>query len=483
MENPRGFTLIMQRAWNSSTLMTWASQFARVGTLLFVLPLILNRFTAAEVAVWYLFAGVISLGAMADFGFRSTFVRLIAYAAGGATEIGVMSGVAARGAASTNWELVEKLNSAMLRVYGTTTAVVVFALIVGGSISLYRPISQVSQPGDAWVAWGVICATSAVEFRGKLYKNYLEGMFQIALVRRVETFFRAAAILSTLAVMSLAPSLLNLVLLSRFWVLANVLRDRYLARAVFDGRYRTFQRVPYDSRFIGQVWSPAWRSGLSTLMARGFLAMTGILYAQIGTPGAVASYLLALKLMTAVRDVCNAPFYSKIPLMGRLRAEGNLVSLVAVASRGMRLANVTFLLGVVGIGLASQPLLQAIGSSTAFVPLTLWWLISLGFFGHRLSSFFMDLYLTTNHVISHIVDGISGAVFGIAALVLFRPLQVYAFPIAMIVAFAGLHVSISATYAMRSIGLRWTTFARQFLVFPTAMIVLLAALVFVSLQN
>jgi hypothetical protein len=467
--------------WNSPTLMTWASQFARVGSLLFVLPLVLNRFTAAEVAVWYLFAGVISLSAMADFGFRSTFIRLTSFAAGGATEIKGRVTATRRDHQQINWSLVERLHSTMYRVYSWTTVLVVLALVLLGTLALWRPIAHLTDQSDAWLAWGVICLTTALEFPGKIYKNYLEGLSFVALVKRVETLFRVAAILSTIAVMTVAPGLLNLVVVNRLWVVANFFRDRYLARAVHDGRMRTFRKLEVDRAFLGQVWAPAWRSGISTVMSKGLLGLSGVLYAQIGSPVTVASYLLALRLITAIRDVCNAPFYSKIPSLGRLRAEGDGPRLVKVAQRGMQLANLTFFAGTVAVGLLATPLLAIIGSKTHFVPLSLWWLIAIGFLGHRVSAFFMHLYLTTNHVISHIVDGAAGIVFGVTAVLLLPAHGVYAFPIGMILAYTGVHTVVSVRYAYRSLPLTPEEFTRRFLIIPSCLLIGLGLLLTFSL--
>jgi hypothetical protein len=464
---------LASRIWESPTAMTWASQVARTGTLLFVLPLVLNRFTAEEVAVYYLFWGVISLSALADFGFRGTFTRLVAYSAGGATDIGVKRSVARNKGAAINWELLEKLGTVMNHVYWRTTVLVGLALAVVGTLAMWRPVMHLQNPTEAWIAWSVLCATTTLEYRGKMYRNYLEGLFFVALVKRVETFFRAGSMLSSLAVMTVAPGLLNLMLVNSFWVTANFFRDRFLARSVHEGRIRTFRPVPYEREFLMQVWSPAWRTGISSLMSKGFLGVTGILYAQIGAPVAVASYLLAIRLVSAVRDVCNSPFNSKIPLLGRLRASGDVAKFIREAQRGISLSNVTYLVGVLAIGLLSESLLRMIRSQTPFVPLDLWWLISIGFFGHRIGHFFINLYQTTNHVVSHMVDGIAGIIFAVVASILIRPLDLYAFPLGMIVAYGGFHSAVSIRYTSLSLPLGRREFATRFLLPPTAVLLVL----------
>jgi hypothetical protein len=385
----------------------------------------------------------------------------------------VKRGVVRRKGAAINWELMEKLHTVMNHVYWRTTVLVGLALGVLGTIAMWRPVMHLDNPTEAWAAWSVLCATTTLEYRGLMYRSYLEGLYFVALVKRVETFFRAGSMLSSLAVMTFAPGLLNLMLVNSFWVAANFFRDRYLARSVHEGRLRTFRRVPYERDFLMQVWSPAWRTGIASLMSKGFLGVTGILYAQVGAPVAVASYLLAIRLVSAVRNVCNSPFNSRIPLLGGLRGSGDIAKFIREAQRGMRLSNVTFLVGVLAIGTLSAPLLQLVGSQTPFVPLDLWWLISIGFFGHRIGHFFIHIYQTTNHIISHVVDGIAGIIFALVASILIRPLDLHAFPLGMIVAYGGFHTAVAIRYTRLSLPLRASEFAMRFLVLPTAVLLVL----------
>jgi O-antigen/teichoic acid export membrane protein len=276
--------------------------------------------------------------------------------------------------------------------------------------------------------------------------------------------------------MVLAPTLFNLVIANRAWAVVNVVRDWYLCRIVEGGRWRTLRRGRFERRFFGEVWAPAWRSGISGLMSNGLTSLTGILYAQVGATASVASYLLALKLMTELRNVANAPLYSKIPLMGRLRATGDTATVARVARRGMNLAYAIFALGAVGVGLTGPTLLRRLGSETAFAPLDLWWLLALAFLVHRVGSMHMQVYQTTNHVIAHVVDGFAGLIFIAATLGLIRPLGVYAFPLAMLAGYLGVHAWVSCLYSFRTMGVRPAAFTRQFLAVPAGASLVLAAM-------
>lgn len=475
MSSYKGIILdFLKRCWNSSTLTTWLSYFTKTGSLLFVLPLILYQFSVDEVALWYLFAIIISFGAIADFGFRSTFIRIISFISGGAQKIEVYKvGAKTSDNASVNWELFENVVSHMRKIYIFVGVGFSTLLITIGTFAVSTPLNRVADTGEAWLAWSLICFVAVIEFYGKVYKNYLEGLFKVALVKRVETLFRVGSIITSILVMIFIPSLLNLVIANRLWSVINVLRDRYLARMVEDGRFKEFKLLPFDKGLFLDIWRPAWRSGLSGLMSNGLTQLTGLLYAQIGTSMSLASYLLALKIITEIRNFSNAPLYSKIPVLGKLRATGDIKKLIAVSRKNMNLAYVIFFIGVSLTGFFSNYLLGVINSSTDFVSLDLWWLLCIAFLLHRIGGFHMQLYVSTNHIISHWVDGTAGLLFLIITYFLLDSQGVYAFPIAMIISYSLIHVPISLIYSAKSTQLAVKMFFKNYIFVPLVAVSLL----------
>ena len=73
---------VLSRAWHSPTLMTWGSLLVRLAGVVVILPIVLRRFSPPEVAVWQLFASLMTLVLLMDLGLSPTFSRLLAYARG-----------------------------------------------------------------------------------------------------------------------------------------------------------------------------------------------------------------------------------------------------------------------------------------------------------------------------------------------------------------------------------------------------------------
>lgn len=432
--------------------MTWLSYFAKSGNLLLVLPLILKKFSAPDIAVWSFFSAILSISALADFGFRNTFIRLFALAYGGAKDLGVFKGDTGAGSINEpNWKLIEDLYSAMRKIYTYVSLALLVILFTAGSYSLVKPVSSTADHQQAWTAWAVIGLAIVYDFYGKVYSNYLEGLFQIALVKRIEFLAKLGSITTSFLVLIFAPTLLNLVIANSVWMTINTIRDYYLCRMISDGKLKGFKAQPFEKDFFMKIWRPAWRGGISGLMSQGLTNLSGILYAQVGNPAAVAAYMIALRIITEIRNVSNAPFYSKVPLMARLRAEGNYKKLIEVAQRGMRMAHLVYTGGAIFVGLFFSYFLTLIGSKIHFVEPKLWLMLSFAFYIHRYGALHMQLYNTTNHIISHIVDTVAGAIFIITALLLINVMGLYAIPTGMLAGYLGFYAWIAAYNSIKSL--------------------------------
>ncbi|MGD1853759.1 MAG: hypothetical protein ACFB2W_05850 [Leptolyngbyaceae cyanobacterium] len=451
--------------------MTWGGFLSRSLSLIIVLPLVLTRLTTAEIALWYLFSTIISLQSLVDMGFSPTFTRVIAYARGG-VEAEDLDDLRKRKLltikAETNWETIERICSTMRVVYIRLTLISVPCLILLGSWSLTKPISATETPIIAWTAWGTILCVSTVSLLGNLYASYLRGLNQVALLGRWEIITSLGAIFTSFLVLLFNGGLLGLVLANQSWRVLNILRNRFLCRYLFEKRFKAFRWNNTDTHIMSAVWPSAWRSGLGALMSYGLVQLSGVMYAQFGSVSNVASYLLGLRFIQLISSFSQAPFYSKLPMLTTLRAQGEIQKLVYMAQRGMKLSYLSYALGFVGLGLFSKPLLQLIGSNADFPNSVLWSLMGLAVFIERYGAMHIQLYSITNHIIWHIANGISGSIYLILSLILFKYVEVYAFPIALLISYLSFYAWYCASYSYREYDLKFWIFERKTLLIPFA---------------
>ena len=459
----------IDRVWNSPTLMTWGSFLTRSLSLVIVLPLILTRLSTSEIALWYLFSTIIGLQMLADVGFSPTFSRVIAYGMGGLNTFDIKDLRTIRQSPSLsepNWETIEKICSTMGAVYLRLTVISIFLLATLGTCALWKPISTIADITSGWIAWSIILLASTVTLLGNTYSAYLQGVNQIALLRRWEILTSLGAIGTSFIVLLLGGGLLGLVIANQGWLVFNIFRNRWLCAKIKGGRFQQFTHKEIDPIVFEAVWPSAWRSGLGVFMSYGLVQISGVIYAQFGSASGVASYLLALKLMQTISQFSQAPFYSKLPLLAKLRSEGNLEQQVNVAKRGMLLAYWTYVAGFIGLGVFVTPLLRLIGSNAEFVSPLLWGIMGLSMFAERYGAMHIQLYSTTNHIIWHIANGVSGVIYLVVVLALFKQIGVYAFPVGTLAGYLGFYSWYSARHSYRAFGLRFWEFERSAMLIP-----------------
>ncbi|MFT4155389.1 hypothetical protein [Parafilimonas sp.] len=456
---------LFKKVWNSTTITTWASYSVQALNIVVVLPLVLKKFSAENIVLWYLFSTILTLLSIADFGFRTTFSRNISYAFGGAKELKTFVFSNENDSStelSPNLSLLHGVVSTMKYTYVWLTLILAVLLGTFGTWSMMKPIGLTNNINEAWWCWVIVAVGSCIRFYGKTYMNFLEGLFKIATVRRVEALTSLGSIVSGILVLLYKPSLINLVAVTQFWFLIVVFRDWYLCHRVNDGIYYSVsKKLPFDKQMFLTIWKPAWKSGIASFMSIGLTNLTSIVYAQSSSSSSVASYLMAFRLIDQLKIVSMAPLYSKIPLLAQLRVQNNQPKLLNIAIRGVSLSHLTFMLGFVFIGMFSTELLHIIHSNVPFVSQSMWMLLGFAFFVQRYGAMHIQIYLSTNHVISHIADGVSGLLYIISALLLKEYIGVYAIPAGMIIGYLGFYSWFAARYSYRSLNAKFWYFEKK----------------------
>src|SRR5262249_30284055 len=238
-------------------------------------------------------------------------------------------------------------------------------LAVFGTWALARPMRALDDPGRGWIAWGVVLAVSGAILWANALAAYLQGLDHVALFRRWEALTSIGAIVTSFIVLLAGGRLLGLVIANQAWAVISLFRNWQLARAIEGGRFRSFRSSGLDREVFRVAWPAAWRSGVGVSFSRGVLYASGLIYAQVAEAAALSTYLLAFRLIQLIAELSQAPFYSKIPALSRLRSEGRFVDQLALARRAMRLSHWTYAAGFVAAGIAGAPLLRAIGSRVA----------------------------------------------------------------------------------------------------------------------
>lgn len=406
---------LFKRLWESPTFTTWASLGTQSLSLVIILPLVLTRLGEAEIALYYLFASVITLQALFQLGFQPTFTRLIGYACGGRSvsemwDLRDAKESTTKGSVAINYESLGMVCSGMRHINKWLSLWTLLLLALLGSWAMVKPIGLVADTDRAWLAWGIIVLVTVLRIHRNGYEAYLLGANHVALVRRWQALFSMGSIASLFLALTIFPDLLVLVAVHQIWIALGIVRGWQLSRYVSKGQFAGWSGSALDPFARKLAWSRAWRTGVGQVGSSATQQSLGIVYSQFGASASVASYLLGMRLVKVLEQFAMAPFYSKLPYLNKLRSAGEIDRLSRSAIRGIALAQWVYVLGAVGLAMTGPALLAVIGSNAQFPSPVLWYLLCFAFFFQRFGGNHIQLYSTTNHIIWHWANGIQGLV-------------------------------------------------------------------------
>lgn len=433
-----------------------------------VLPLALHKLSAPELQVWQLLASVLGFQMLLDIGLSPTFSRLFARAAHKDADSNAFG--------ATDWEKVGAIWRTMHWLYRWSMLGSWLLLAPIGTLALWTAMGHLENPMQGWLAWAIVALTAPLIFPTLAYSSYLQGLNQIPLLRRWEAFTAIGSILSNFLVLLFGGKIVALIVSTQIWTIFALWRNWHLCRYVSEGRAKQFGRARLEPEIWQEAWPAAWRSGVGIMMTSGFVQATGFIYSQFGKPAEVAAYLIALRYLTAITQFSTAPFYSKLPILARLQALGRIPELLALAQRGMRWSHWTFAAGVISAGWLLPFFLKMTGSHVAFVSPVLWWLLATAMLAERYGAMHLQLYSTTNRIVWHIANGVSGLIMFAAVFVLLKPLGIYAFPVSMLAGYLGFYVWYSVSLSCHEFNIQLWQFERRSF-FPMGIVIIMAVII------
>lgn len=341
-----------------------------------------------------------------------------------------MSGVSQREGAHPDRNCFAKISTTSHRTYLITAVVWGGVLAFAGSLSLIKPIAQVHDAFSAWTSWVVLALVSSFWVYGARFTSILQGTQNVSLHQKTGAKIALLQLVVAALVLWLGGGLLGLTTTYCLSFLLQVsINKRHadnILREMAIPEGEEFDRAVFDA-----VWPSAWRSGIGIVLGYGAIQLSGIAYAQVVSAEKSAPYLLALRVMNIVRIISSAPIQSALPSLARMRAQGRLDAMLASAKRKMKLSYVALLLSAGAAGVVVPAILRYFDSETQFVSFFFWSLLVCAVFLERFGAMHLQLYSTTNHIIWHWANGVSGVIFVALSAALFPVIEVWAFPSAL----------------------------------------------------
>ncbi len=124
---------IILKIWESPTFTTWGSFLSKSLYAVLLLPVITTVLSPEDITIWLLFNILIGLQNLGDLGFGVTFIRVMSYAMGGASDISGF-GKDARGPRTNgpNYDLLERSDSATKYLLFYTSLAFIILIAISG---------------------------------------------------------------------------------------------------------------------------------------------------------------------------------------------------------------------------------------------------------------------------------------------------------------------------------------------------------------
>lgn len=461
----------------SNSFATWVA-FVAKSFPVFLLPIfIVGPFNSIETAIWFVLITLQSMQLLIGSSAGQSMIRGFAYALGGAKQVRDLRSVIPVADSAPNIALLGRVWSASASAY-LLIGVLTLIFLAGLGMWSVRPLVEgLVSSKAAWGALAVFVAGGTLRAYGGLHIAYLMGVNRIALLRWWEAAFWMAAFIAAVVAILAGGGLFVLALAYQLPLAANIVWNAWLCRRDQARREGFVRRFRADLDILRQLWPSVWRTGLGTFLFLGTTQGAGLYYATVGRPEDVAAYLFAMSLIRPLGQFAQVPFFTKLPTLARMQAQGERAAQLAISQRAMALS---LGLHVVLVLLVAASLLVLLGlrEGSLNVPVLLWLLIGLAGYVERIGAMHLQLYSTTNHILIHWANGLTSVVFVALAAFALPVMGMYAFPVAHALALAVIYLPISMINSYRAFTLPFPRFELMTSVGP--LIVLVSITLWVS---
>lgn len=414
--------------YNSPVFTTWGNLIVKSANVIFLLPIILAKFSSVDIKLWLLFQLLFSLKDIMDFGLVGNFSRSYAYAY--ANTRSLSDRTKNNNEQGINKQLLNSINSVSKRAYLIIAIITFIVFATLGTLSVYKTIFLTKSIYENYISWAVIVFITPITLYGNTYISFLNGINKVALVKRWDTLFSLLQVISVLVVLIYIPNILALVCATFIWYLVVMIRNYFLFTSQVRKLNLSVERQRVDKKVWLEIFPLALKDFFGGLSGFGLQKVMEIIFANIVKSDIAVSYLFASRLIEQVKMMSGVPFFSKIPYYASDFINKSLSQYKKAITQGMRLSYITMIIAILVIGIFSKEILLLIRSNISFVPTYLWALMGGYMLLERYTHMHAQQYtISENKIISHIGLPITGVLTIISVMLSYRFFELSSIPI------------------------------------------------------
>ena len=291
----------------------WVYNVIQIGSIVFILPLILKQFSVVEVSFWLLLATISGFALLTDLGFSNTLIRCVSLFKAGVAELPedvVGEELKDETSPQINYDGLLRLLKTIKFVYTIINLSCLILIILFGISLCYNLFSLTDDKTNLFLAFGITCLYSTINVASSMWASYTQGLGLIYKINYVKIITGSIKLLLLIVLLLFGLKLwiLTLVLLTE----ASV--NYYIARKIVLDFFKDsfvkydLKDYKYDSHIFKVLWKPTWK--MAGMKLGGYLINQGntIVIAQIPNPTVIASFMFTKKMLDFLITISMVPF-------------------------------------------------------------------------------------------------------------------------------------------------------------------------------
>lgn len=408
--------------FRSTTITSWFSYLTKAISLGLILPKVLISFSQDEVTFWLLALSISSLSILVDFGFSPTFIRHI-----------------------SQRNNKKEIASIVRKIYTRCTFIYFFILASIGTLVIFSSVEVTAESSMSW-GWLVVC--QSIMMYGKYYEVILRGANKIAMLNNMDSITNLFVALALLIVVYFFSSLFTLIFVSQGVWLCILIRNKYLC-----ARYVQLDNDLEVGYNYQSILNDSWKTGVMSISSHLIVNMSGVLMSLFIKGDSLNAFLVSMKIIQVVNQISWAPFYSKLPLLNKLRVNA---SVEVFANESLRYLNRSVY--VLLIGMFSLCILVYTNNNFLFFdvnlqPLTFFILLTISYYCERMSSMHAQIYMTTNKIPFYKTYPINALIFLLSLIVFSNDYGALAYPISILISQLIINLPFNIYWSLKSLSI------------------------------
>ena len=416
----RALAARLRRRWkqvaHSAMLYGMLSSFVRIGANVILLPIILQRLSSAELAIWWVLLALGAVGNLADFGFGQAISRVYSFLWAGADDFDTTGLRNVPGMSEPNRVRLRQFNVTVRHLYWWLAGGATFLLAVGGSFVLRGAVKHANELPHLWLVWALYVISVGFSLGSSHWTLACQG------VNRMRDL-QAAYMWSGLTYV-ISAALLLVEGWGLFAMVAATALRAVVTRALSRKAYH--RSVPVvvgehwkrEKTILKRLWPNAWKFGVLSVGVYLLNNGTVLICSHLLGEEVTASFGLTSQIALFAVGFSGLWLSVKWPQIIILRTQGRYEEMAVLFARRLALTLGTFVLLGALMALIGNRVLEWKGTHTRLLatPFLVVYLVYLG--QQLMSGQFGNLTFTENVVLFYLLSLFTGVALVILGVIM-----------------------------------------------------------------